>query len=233
MKENMQILCIDFDDVIFKTKMLVEEIIKTIEFKATSEYLSSIMSSNNIDGQTKRILSEEHFEYKDRVLEEVDDKYKNRIDYEKVFATNEIYPHAIEYVRYLCNCGRYNKVYILTHCNVEREVLAKKKFINKYFPSLEVITVPYHIDKYEKGKKRMPTSKAEFLMKYLGITNISHCTLIDDSNTNGKDWIEHGGNFIKYNPLSEVSIVKQEVSSLNPFGINLMSDTVLKLGKGR
>lgn len=233
MRENMRILCIDFDDVIFKTKSIIEEIIKTIEYKATSEYLNSIVHNNKLDELTKQILIHEHFDYKDRVLEEVDDKYKNKINYEKIFATNEIYSHSIEYIRYLCNCGRYDKVYILTHCNVDREVEAKVKFINKYLPGLEMIAVPFHTDKYEHGKNRRPTSKAEYLKKYLNIDDMSNCTLIDDSNNNGIDWVANGGNFIKYSPNNNVSYLKKEVPSLNPLGVSIMSDTVLKLRSGK
>ena len=229
----MKILCIDFDDVIFKTKPRIEEIVKTIEYYATEEYLNSIIHDNSLDLETQKILRMEHFEYKDRVLEEVDDKYKNRIDYDKIFETNEIYPHTIEYIRYLCNCGKFDKVYILTHCNVDREINAKRKFINKYLPGLEIIPVFFHKDKYEPGKKRKPTSKAEALMEYLGISDISNCTLIDDSANNGYDWRMHGGNFIKYAPTSQVSFNEQIVPSLNPFGVNLMSDTVLKLEDGQ
>lgn len=229
----MKILCIDFDDVIFKTKPIIEKIIKKIEYKATDEYLHSIVNDTKLDAETKEILRREHFDYKDRVLEEVDEKYKNKIDYDKIFETNEVYPHTIEYVKYLCNCGRYDKVYILTHCNVKREVDAKIKFINKYFPGLEVIAVPYHKDKYEPGKYRKPSSKAETIMKYLGTDDISNCTLIDDSNTNRVDWQAHGGNSIRFNPNNEISINEKEIPSLNPFGVSIMSDTVLKLGRGK
>ncbi len=228
----MRILCIDFDDVIFKTKPFIEEIIKKIEYRASAEYLNSIAYTTD-DEQTKRILREEHFDLKDRILEEVDDKYKGLIDYEKIFTTKEVYPWAIEYVNYLQNCGLFDKVCILTHCNGSREVKAKLVFINKYFKNLEVIPVPFHKDKYEIGKKRKMTSKAEYFMEYMGITDMSNCTLVDDSATNGRDWKEHGGNFIKYSPTTDVSLLKQEVNSLNPFGINVMSDTVLKLRSGK
>lgn len=234
MKENMRILCIDFDDTIFKTKPFVEEIVEKIDYMGSERYLMSIEHDSRLDKETKRILSEEHFEHKDQVLEEVFEEYVGLIDYDRIFAMNEIHQGAIEYVNYLYRCGRYDKVFILTHYNIEREVEAKKVFINKYFPGMEVIAVPFHKDKYEFGKKRKRSSKAEYLMEYLGLSNILNCTLIDDSPSNGRDWILHGGNFIQYNPNGKNDLRRKELATLFPFDVLIMSDDNRpKLGRGK
>ena len=79
MRENMRILCIDFDDVIFKTKPIIEEKLRNIEEKATEEYLHSIINDKKLDAESRDILRLEHFDYKDRILEEVDDEHYNNL----------------------------------------------------------------------------------------------------------------------------------------------------------
>lgn len=246
----MKILCIDFDDVIFKTKPIVEKLLEEIEPMATEralkESLAKLKNSGNNeskDEMLRRQISNEHFDYKDRVLEEIDDKYKNRIDYEAIFSSLNVFPGTLQYVNYLQKCGRYDKVYILTHCNVEREVNAKLKFINKHFPGVEMIAVPFHRDKYVEGMKRPITSKADFFMEYTGLTDLSNCTLIDDSVRNGNDWEDKSGNYIRFNPTGEVTmfgkemdgkikrIYRKEITSLLPSNIIVMSNS--PLGKRR
>lgn len=217
----MRILCIDFDDVIFNTKPAVEKIIDGIEEKATGKYLKRIIAETK-DADEKTKLEREHYNYKDRVLEEVDDKYKGLIDYDAIFSTDDVFPGTIDYINYLINCGYYEKVYILSHCNVEREVEAKKRFLKRFFSNLELISVPYHIEKYRPNLERKPTSKAEYFMKYTGITDLSRCTLIDDSNSNCNNWRDHGGIAIKYNASGSMNFEYQEINSLHPFAINII-----------
>lgn len=230
-----EILCIDFDDVIIKTKPLVEAIIEKIEFNGSEKYFQTIQRyyyDGFIDLETKKFLEDKHFDYKDRILEEVDDKYKNLIDYRKVISIDNIYCNAVEYINFLKRSNRYSKIYILTHCNVQREIDAKLEFMNKYCPGIEVIAVPFHKDKYAEGVKRKRTSKAEYLKEYLGIDSISNCTLIDDSPSNGRDWTAHGGTYIKYNPNTSKDYSKKEADTLFPYDIMLMSEQP-KLGRGR
>lgn len=226
MKEVKPVLCLDFDDVIMRTKPLVESLILRIENKASEQYMLTVneMFRNNIiDAETKGILIDEHFDYKDRVLEEVDDKYKGLIDYNRVININNIYPGAVEYINYLCRCGHYDKVYIVSHYNVDREVEAKKKFISRYLPMVEFIPVPFHKDVYEEGKKRKRTNKAQFVKDYLASKNIPHFTLIDDSLGNGKEWREAGGIYIKYDPVG-MSTSPMELKNLSPLNVIALSE---------
>lgn len=229
-----KILCIDFDDVIIKTKPLVEKIVAEYCRKATDKF-EKLVNQNYaerwIDDETKRILFNEHLDFKNRVLEEVDQEYVGRIDYDQIINIDNIYPSGIEYINYLCKSGVYDEIYILSHYNVEREKEAKRRFIEKYFPSIELIAVPFHKEKYEKNKKRFPTSKGAFFKKYLGIDSLGGCTLIDDSASNGRDWLAHGGNYIRFNP-QVANNLSREVKDLFPLDIIAMSSS-LKLGKGR
>jgi hypothetical protein len=82
MNKPKRILCLDFDDVIMRTKTVIEPIIARIEPLATEAYLISISDdfrNGKIDAEEKQARTTIHFDYKDRVLEEFDDKYKNRI----------------------------------------------------------------------------------------------------------------------------------------------------------
>ena len=232
--KDKKILCIDFDDVIIKTKPLVEKIVATYCRKATDKF-EKLVNQNYadccIDDETKRILHNEHLDFKDRVLEEVDEEYVGRIDYDQIINIDNIYPRGIEYINYLCKSGLYDEIYILSHYNVEREKEAKRKFIEKYFPTIKLIAVPFHKEKYQKNKKRLPTSKGAFFKEYLGIDNLKGCTLIDDSLSNGRDWLSHGGNYIRFNSQA-TSNLGHEVKDLFPIDVMIMS-TPIKLGKGR
>ena len=98
----MRILCIDFDDVIFKTKQVVEPLLETINYKSSVAYLRSL-EDPRIDEETKKEKFDEYLEQKDRVLEEVDDKYKGCIDYDQIFSTDYVYPNTFRYIQYLLN----------------------------------------------------------------------------------------------------------------------------------
>ena len=227
MNKPKRILCLDFDDVIMRTKTVIEPIIARIEPLATEAYLISISDdfrNGKIDAEEKQARTTIHFDYKDRVLEEFDDKYKNRINYERVININNVYNGAVEYVNYLCNCGLYDKVYIVSHYNVDREVDAKRKFIDKYLPKVEFVPVPFHIETYEEGKIRKRTNKASFLKQHAKLDSIDYrFTLVDDSMGNGVDWRKAGGIFIKYNPYG-VNNYPHEVGSLLPLDIQTLSE---------
>lgn len=225
----MRILCLDFDDVIFDTKSIIEDIIDKIQPEATGKHLRWILDnfSEVKHKEKKDKLRAEHFDYKDRVLEEVDPKYKNLIDYDAIFETNQVFESTMGYMNYLIEKAGYDKIYILSHCNVDREVMAKQKFIKKYFPNVEFIPVPYHKEKYDPSLIRKPTSKAEYFMEYTGITDLSTCTLIDDSGSNCEDWKKHGGIAIKYNSNGKVDFDKCEINSLNPFAIEIIESQQL------
>lgn len=227
----MRILCIDFDDVIFKTKQVVEPLLETINYKSSVAYLRSL-EDPRIDEETKKEKFDEYLEQKDRVLEEVDDKYKGCIDYDQIFSTDYVYPNTFRYIQYLLNSEKFDKVYILSHCNVEREVIAKRKFIERHWPGLELIAVPFHIEKFEEGKKRVITSKADYLKKYLGLDDLSLVTLVDDSARNGRDWVSKNGTFIWYSPTGRKYTDNQTIDLL-PMAIENMGADYPRLGRGR
>ena len=237
MKENLPILCIDFDDVIVKSKPIFERYFEKYDEKATKRYFDSILrdeKDKRITEDESTILQNEHFDHKDQVLEEVFEEYKGIINYDEIISEKNTYPRALEFVNYLYRCGRYSKVYILTHCNVEREVVAKKAFVERNWPGMELIAVPFHKEKYKVGLKRQITSKADYFMEVTGLKDLRMTTLIDDSSNNGKNWKQKGGIYIRYSPDTLKDYKNKELATLFPFDVMVMSDPeILKLGKGR
>ena len=222
MAECKRILCIDFDDVIMNTKPHIEKYLKILDARASEEYIKSLSKSKEeglIDEETFHELEREHYDYKDRILEEVDNEYKGFINYDAFINIENTYPNVVDYVNFLCNCGHYDEVYIVSHHNVDREKEAKDRFIKEFMPKAKYIPVPFHQEKYEKGKRREMTNKAKYLMKKLDINDIINFTLIDDSNRNGQEWVSENGFFWHFMTNGVVKDDKNELASLMPYKI--------------
>ena len=110
-------------------------------------------------------------------------------------------------------------MFIVSHHNIDREIIAKERFIKTYLPKVEYIPVPFHMEKYEDGKRRSMTNKAQYVKKILGLHDIVNYTLIDDSNTNGKNWLDNNGAFIKYAANGQVVDSNNEIENLFPYDI--------------
>lgn len=196
--ENL-ILCLDFDDVILNTKSIVEPLLEKICYFSSESFFKSTFCK---DEEERNKLQKKHFDYKDRVLEEVDDEFKERIDYNSVIKKENAFPGAIQNITNLYNSNLFREIYIVTHCNTEREINAKINFINKYLPFAKPMFVKFHEIDYnyakENGIRRMASSKAENVKNRLGIDDISNFLLVDDSKTNGKDWVKNNGIFALY-----------------------------------
>lgn len=234
MDNPSRVLVLDFDDTLMATFALIDAEVSKINYRASSKYhteITQMFQTGEIDSETYRILLEEHFDLKDRILEEVDEEYKGRIDYSKIILPEYFYPKVVEYVNYLVKCGRYDEVYIVSHYNASREAIRKAEIIKKYLPGVKFVPVPFHIDKYEKGVKRQRTNKAMFLRAYLGINGIDNYTLIDDSLGNVEDWKKAGGVGIIHKAHSTKI---NKLHDLNPFNIMVQEDqAVPKLPEGR
>lgn len=216
---NKKVLCLDFDDVILRTTPIIESIIEKINYNASGNYVDNLNLKERegiIDRQTHRTLVEESFDLKDQILEEVYPRYKGRIDYSKIITIDNAYQNVIDYINYLCQCGRYDKVYIISHYNVEREIECKSKFIKKYLPYAELIPVKFHLEPYKKGIRRECTNKALYVKRYLKIKGIKNYTLVDNSLENVCKWEKAGGIGIQYN---EHIYCHSKVHDLNPFNI--------------
>ena len=224
MNNRKRVLCLDFDDVIMRTRDFVEPIIEKNAPLASEKGLKEALHEARkgfIDEDGEKEIVNKHFDMKDRFLEEVDKEYQGIINYDEIISIENTYPNAVEYINYLCLCGEYSKVYIVSHCNISREVDAKIKFLDKYCPHVTFIPVPFHVEKYEKNKVRARTSKANYVKVYLNQNDIHDYVLIDDSATNGKDWEEKGGRYIKFNPRGVAENI-YEIGNLNPFDVIAM-----------
>lgn len=237
MEDNLPILCIDFDDVIARSTPIVESYLEKIEPRSSKKYhetLASLFNNCEIDDETYSLRTAEYYDLKDRVLEEVDDKFKGLIDYNCVINEKTVYKHAIDYVNFLCRCGHYKKCYILTHCNTESEINVKKKFVERYMPNIELIAVPFHKEKYQQGKKRAMTSKAEFFMEKMQLSTLYNVTLIDDNKKNGEMWKKNGGIYIKFDERVCNNVYSQSLSNLFPYDvISISDDGIMKIGRGK
>ena len=233
-RDSRKVLVLDFDDVIMATGHLVDAEIKKINFRASGQYQRDItkqFQSGEIDFETYRVLLEEHFDLKDRVLEEVDPEFRGRIDYSKIISPQNFYPNVVDYINYLVRCGRYDEVYIESLYNVSSEAKHKAEIIKKYMPGVKFIPVPFHRVPYKVGLKRQRTNKALYIQEYLNRCGIENYTLIDDSNSNVKEWIEAGGIGINFNAQSNDI---NKLHNLNPFYISVQEYySVPKLSDGR
>ena len=79
---------VDLEIIASNNENSLENAIGKVEPKASKKYYENInraRSNFNISEEEYRPLIEEFYDLKDRVLEEVDDKYKNKIDFKKIY----------------------------------------------------------------------------------------------------------------------------------------------------
>ena len=193
---------------------LIDEQVKHIEYTASDEYrLNQLklrklfkdeydkLEFERVNFQSKkaeycRLAIEsiektiiKHFELKDRILEEVDEEYKNRIDYDKIYTIENVYPGVINKIYYMYNLGFFKKIYVLSHVNCEREINAKRKFLNKYLPMVEFVPVYFHMVPFYvpgtkiRNEKRFRTNKIEYFKKEKNIENLDNYFFVDDNET--------------------------------------------------
>ena len=103
-----------------------EKTLESIEYRSSKSYLKNIAGfyqRGEIDQETYRVLLEEHTDYKDRVLEEVDDDYQNKINFFEMYKIDDTNQNMLDYIRRM---ARSIKTYIIFYYNTEREYLEKK-----------------------------------------------------------------------------------------------------------
>lgn len=207
---NDNILVIDCDGVIFDSLPLIDEYVKKIKYIASDAYKKELdqeefgarlmlnrweedrsndTHQHNLirkkirDVEKKR---KEHYEYKDKVLEEVTDRYKGKIDYEKIYQLENTFDGVISMLYTIHSKGLFSEIYILSHANSKREIEAKKKFFQKYLHMATFIPVMFHVDPFynrdgSKNTKRARTNKMAFFKNYTGMEDLSNVYFIDDT----------------------------------------------------
>ncbi len=203
-------LLLDCDGVIFDSNRLIDKEVKKMEFRASDEYgewlFQMLMDyqSQLLELEDERArndervsklqmaieevkkLRSEHFLLKDMVLEEALPEYRRRIDYNAIFQLRNTFDGVIEKIRGICETGIFDEIFIVSHYNSPAEAEAKRRFFAKYLPTVKVILVEFHKDKFTvgddaKNKSRERTNK---ITEFLALQEIIDYTLlyfIDDT----------------------------------------------------
>ena len=201
---DYQLVCIDVDDVMYNTDAIMQEILASIDARATKEYRGEISRETSEDSLAE---SQKSFAILDAILEEYPyleeqengiKKVNNypKIDYSKIYKPENLIPGSIEAVNQMLENREKNYFFIyLSHRNPEREGLEKMLQLYKLTPKIDaILTLPYHI---EVGSKEV-SSKGAWVKQSLALDNLNNCILIDNSKSNCKDWRKQGGIDIRY-----------------------------------
>lgn len=227
---DFKIVCFDIDNTIINEKTLKEELIKLVDIRATREYRDRISFGKT--SEDVKVIDKEFYDRLDRVLEEVDSKYKGKMNFDRLYNDSQLFPYVREYVNELLNNRPSNVYYIIvSHYNPIREAIKKITYFSKLFPNIDAIfTVPFHKELYSEKADRKMNSKAEFLLSMLPFPNVSkHIYFVDDSHSVTKDNYTHGIKSIPFLPNGRDGIVDFNpisnhagmVTSLNPIELEM------------
>ena len=228
---DYRLFCIDVDDVVYNLADKVEEVLEKIDSRATRKFRAWAATQGTVDEETYRkksyaILNAilEELTYVDVNLENESITKRNykRIDYEKLYVDENLFPGVIENINYLLQNRRENDFYIfLSHYNPEREAEIKTKKWYELFPTIDAVeTLPFHT---ERGGKIFNV-KALWLKETYGLENLNNCWIIDNDFTNCRDFKRSGGRYMHF--LSKGfdgshTLVDHlsKLTSLNPYDI--------------
>lgn len=205
---DYQLVCIDVDDVMYNTDAIMQEILASIDARATKEYRGEISRETSEDSLAE---IQKSFAILNAILEEypyledlengttkVNDYPK--IDYSKIYKPENLIPGSLEAVNQMLEMRdqkgdkKYFFIY-LSHRNPEREGLEKMLQLYKLTPKIDaILTLPYHI---EVGSKEV-SSKGAWVKQSLALDNLNNCILVDNSKSNCKEWRKQGGIDIRY-----------------------------------
>ncbi len=105
-------------------------------------------------------------------------EYFRKVDWEKLIEETEQINDSINEIKKICASKKFN-VYILTHINSTKEMIAKIKYLHNVLPQVTIVSVPKQIPKTE-------------------VVNASAAILIDDYSGNIKEWQKKLGIGIKF-----------------------------------
>lgn len=205
---DYQLVCIDVDDVMYNTDVIMQEILASIDDRATKEYRGEISRETSEDSLAEiqksfailNAILEEYPYLED--LENGTTKVNNypKIDYSKIYKPENLIPGSVEAVNQMLEMRdqkgekKYFFIY-LSHRNPEREGLEKMLQLYKLTPKIDaILTLPYHI---EVGSKEV-SSKGAWVKQSLALDNLNNCILVDNSKSNCKEWRKQGGIDIRY-----------------------------------
>lgn len=189
----MEKIFVDLETIAVNNGDAFETAIANIEYRASKYYIDKIGTlflDNALKEDEYRILLDEAYDLKDRIIEEVDESYKGKIDYTRLYEVNELNQ---DFVNYVCEAANDNEVFIIFYYNTVREKNEKIKICNEIFPNCKPLAVKFYQNPYNKNFMRERTNKAFYAMNILGLSNLENCLLIDKSTLNCDQWIKLKG----------------------------------------
>lgn len=191
---EFRLFCIDIDDVMVNFEQWKEDQLERIDYMATKKYREEKVSEPSEDS---RIDIEKSYERLDDILEEKKPKYKDLINYKEFYTDpKNLIPGSVESINNLLKSRQPGDYFIfLSHYNTEKESNIKIKQFLDYCPDIDgVVTLSFH----DKNGKR--SSKFAHILSLLQIPEeyAQNVIIIDNTNTNVKDFINNGGMAIRY-----------------------------------
>ena len=203
-----RLFCIDVDDVLFDIIPVMQKVLASIDYRATNKYREEISKETSEDAKAEfkksylilDAILEEHkcIIENDEGKKEKLDFSKPLIDYEKFYVDENLFPLAIEFIKFMILNKSKNDFFIfVSHRNPVREAIIKTRRLYELVPEIDgIITPPFH---EEIGAEQM-SNKGLFVMQLLELDNLDNCILIDNSKSNGIRWRKLGGYDIRFLP---------------------------------
>lgn len=200
----------DYDGVLVPGEELMDNYIDPVCHEATNAYGEKLFERQLALIEEKQLLEQErdvygnemdeiiaelaelerkikrHFELKDQVLEETEEKYRNIINYDEIYRIENVYPGVLEALWKIHSSGIYQKMVNNTHVNMDREIKAKTNLLKSAFPPIEFVPIYFHIIPYRDregfiNKDRKPSDKVLRMVRTNKYINPFISTYVDNS----------------------------------------------------
>lgn len=203
----MKNLFIDLEVIVANNGEALQNAIEKVEPKASKKYIDKILKmfiEEMMSGTEYRQLLDEAYDLKDRLLEEVDDKYKGKIDFKSLYRIDDFNQGMVDYIRKI---SETIDTHIIFYYNTEREYKEKELVCNTFFPSCKVIGIRFYQQPYDPSVIRKRTNKALYIKNLLGLDSLDECMLIDKSGKSCEEWNELNGDATVYHNKQNTTIV--------------------------
>ena len=255
----------DCDGVIIPGEELIDRYVWKICKEASNAYCDELFNRQNELIQNQQRLEQErdvfgpemieitreleeinkkikrHFILKDIVLEEVEEKYKNKIDYKEIYQRENIYQGVLELFWQIYDSHVYDQIIVNTHVNAESEIIWKREMFKKDFPPLKFVPVKYHLVPYKDpfgglvNKNRKPSDKIGRLINMSPYIDVDVSTFIDNTSSIIKRGKEIGLNCYYVKKNLDPYVIRYPI--LNPIPAQIImqaaNDTIDKVHNGK